>query len=127
MPNVAARRYLQLSALAVLALLAACTGGRAPAGPTFAQVAAQVPPAPPDRARIFFYRDYEPYGRTVASLSLLSAYVMDFRHGATQRKERLLLQRRSLIVLSDEARYEWEHGSKSKKKKHTVKTKRKTK
>jgi len=72
MPNVAARKYLQLSALAALALLAACTGGRAPAGPAFAQVAAQVPPAPPDRARIFFYRDYEPYeslGRPYVTLN----------------------------------------------------------
>jgi len=72
MPNVAARRYLRLSALAALALLPACTGGGAPAGPTFAQVATQVPPVPPDRARIFFYRDYEPYdslGRPYVTLN----------------------------------------------------------
>ena len=35
---------------------------------------------------------------------------MDFRHPATGRKEGLLLEPRSLLVLSDEARYEWEHG-----------------
>ena len=72
MAIVAAKRYLQLSALAALALLAACTGGGVPAGPTFAQFAAQVPPMPPDRARIFFYRDYEPYeslGRPYVTLN----------------------------------------------------------
>lgn len=72
MPNVAAGRYLQLSALAALALLPACTGGGAPAGSTFAQVATQVPPMPPDCVRIFFYRDYEPYeslGRPYVTLN----------------------------------------------------------
>jgi alkylated DNA repair dioxygenase AlkB len=59
---------------------------------------------------IAFHRDYEPYGRTVMSLSLLSSCVMEFRHRTTGRKERLLLERQSLLVLSDEARYDWEHG-----------------
>lgn len=62
------------------------------------------------------HRDYEPFGRTVVSLSLLSPYVMDFRHRATGRKERLLLEPRSLLVLSDEARYGWEHGIAARKK-----------
>ena len=62
------------------------------------------------------HRDYAPYGRTVASLSLLSACVMDFRHRPTGRRERLLLERRSLLVLSDEARYEWERGIAPRKK-----------
>jgi alkylated DNA repair dioxygenase AlkB len=56
------------------------------------------------------HRDYAPFGRTVVSLSLLSACVMDFRHPATGRQERLLLEPRSLLVLGDRARYEWEHG-----------------
>jgi len=56
------------------------------------------------------HRDYAPFGRTVVSLSLLSPCVMDFRHVATGRKESLLLEPRSLLVLSDEARYDWEHG-----------------
>jgi alkylated DNA repair dioxygenase AlkB len=56
------------------------------------------------------HRDYAPFGRTVASLSLLSPCVMDFRHGPTGRRERLLLERRSLLVLSDAARYDWQHG-----------------
>src|SRR5438270_2936796 len=49
------------------------------------------------------HRDYAPYGRTVVSLSLLSACVMDFRHVPNGHRERLLLERRSLLVLSDEA------------------------
>ena len=56
------------------------------------------------------HRDYAPYGRTVVSLSLLSPCVMDFRHPPSGRKEHLLLGRRSLLVLSGEARYDWEHG-----------------
>jgi alkylated DNA repair dioxygenase AlkB len=59
---------------------------------------------------IALHRDYASYDRTVASLSLLSAYVMDFRHHATGRKENLLLERRSLLILTDEARLDWQHG-----------------
>jgi hypothetical protein len=47
--------------LAVALGLAACAGGGEPPGPRFAQVAAQLPPVPPDRARFFFYRDYSLY------------------------------------------------------------------
>src|SRR3954449_12142987 len=57
---------------------------------------------------IAFHRDYLPFGGTVASLSLLAPCVMDFRQRTTGRRERLLLERRSLLVLSGEARYEWE-------------------
>jgi alkylated DNA repair dioxygenase AlkB len=35
---------------------------------------------------------------------------MDFRHVAGGEREALLLASRSLLILSDEARYEWEHG-----------------
>ena len=59
------------------------------------------------------HRDYEPFGRTVVSLSLLSPCVMDFRHPPRGRKELLL---RSLLVLSDEACYVWEHGIAARKK-----------
>ena len=47
--------------LAAAVGLAACAGGGEPPGTRFAQVAAQVPPVPPDRARFFFYRDYSLY------------------------------------------------------------------
>lgn len=59
---------------------------------------------------IALHRDHEPFDRTVASLSLLSPCVMDFRHVETGRRESLLLEPRSLLVLSDDARYLWEHG-----------------
>jgi alkylated DNA repair dioxygenase AlkB len=65
---------------------------------------------------ISLHRDYSPYGRTVVSLSLLSPCIMDFRRVADDHKERLLLEPRSLIVLSDESRYEWEHGIAARKK-----------
>ena len=59
----------RIAALGSLALLAACTGT---SGPTLADVAAQLPPVPVDRARFFFYRDYEPYeslGRPYVTLN----------------------------------------------------------
>jgi alkylated DNA repair dioxygenase AlkB len=59
---------------------------------------------------IALHRDYRPFDRTVVSLSLLSPCVMDFRHPDSGRREALLLRPRSLLVLSDEARYEWQHG-----------------
>jgi alkylated DNA repair dioxygenase AlkB len=59
---------------------------------------------------IALHRDYDPFDRTVVSLSLLAPCVMDFRHAPDGRRESLLLERRSLLVLSDEAPYEWQHG-----------------
>jgi alkylated DNA repair dioxygenase AlkB len=59
---------------------------------------------------IALHKDYEPFDRTVVSLSLLSACVMNFRHATSRREESILLEPRSLLVLSDSARYEWLHG-----------------
>jgi alkylated DNA repair dioxygenase AlkB len=59
---------------------------------------------------IALHLDYEPFDRIVVSLSLLSACVMDFRRISDGRRETHLLERRSLLVLSDEARYQWQHG-----------------
>ena len=59
---------------------------------------------------IALHLDYEPFDRVVASLSLLSDCVMDFRHPVTGHQEHLLLLPRSLLVMSDEARYDWQHG-----------------
>jgi len=59
----------RLAALALLILVAGCAGSFPP---RFQETAAQVPPVPADRARIFFYRDYEPYegaGRPYLSLN----------------------------------------------------------
>jgi alkylated DNA repair dioxygenase AlkB len=36
--------------------------------------------------------------------------MMDFRHTGDGRQASLLLEPRSLLILSDEARYQWQHG-----------------
>jgi alkylated DNA repair dioxygenase AlkB len=59
---------------------------------------------------IALHRDYEPFDRTVVSLSLLAPCVMDFRCVADRRREELWLPQRSLLILQDDARYDWEHG-----------------
>jgi alkylated DNA repair dioxygenase AlkB len=59
---------------------------------------------------IAMHCDYQPFDRTVASLSLLTACVMDFRHVDDSQRASLLLEPRSLLILSDEARYKWQHG-----------------
>lgn len=47
---------------------------------------------------------------TIASLSLGSPCVMDFAHSDTGKKSSLLLEPCSLLVLTDDARYLWQHG-----------------
>src|SRR5690348_5536432 len=51
-------RVLRSAGLVFLLTVAGCLGTQAPLYP---QVAATVPPAPPNQGRIYFYRDYEPY------------------------------------------------------------------
>lgn len=65
---------------------------------------------------IALHRDHLPFDRTVVSLSLLSPCVMDFRQAKTGQRQSLLLEPRSLLVLSDAARYEWQHGIARRKK-----------
>lgn len=50
------------------------------------------------------------FGDTIASLSLGSACVMDFTHTTTGEKQSHLLEPRSLLVLSSDARYHWQHA-----------------
>lgn len=50
------------------------------------------------------------FGPVVASLSLISSAVMVFVHTVTKTKIELLLEPRSLLLLTDEARYDWKHG-----------------
>jgi alkylated DNA repair dioxygenase AlkB len=50
------------------------------------------------------------FGDTVASLSLGSACVMEFEQWNGIEKLKLLLEPRSLLVLSGEARYKWMHS-----------------
>jgi alkylated DNA repair dioxygenase AlkB len=59
---------------------------------------------------IALHRDYDPYDRTVGSLSLLAPCLMELRRITDGEREYVWLERRSLLILSDEARYEWEHG-----------------
>jgi hypothetical protein len=49
---------LRLSGVALFLALAGCLG---PAEPYYPQVAATIPPVPPNQGRIYFYREYEPY------------------------------------------------------------------
>ena len=46
----------------------------------------------------------------IASLSLDSACLMNFKHSKTKQSTSQLLEPRSLMVLSGEARYEWQHS-----------------
>jgi alkylated DNA repair dioxygenase AlkB len=50
------------------------------------------------------------FSETIASLSLGSPCVMDFTHSATGDKSSLLLEPRSLLVLTGDARYVWQHA-----------------
>lgn len=50
------------------------------------------------------------FGDTIASLSLGSACVMDLTHATTGEKQSHLLEPRSLLVFSGDARYHWQHA-----------------
>ncbi len=50
------------------------------------------------------------FANTIASLSLGSPCVMDFTHSKTGQKSSLLLEPCSLIVLTGDARYVWQHA-----------------
>lgn len=50
------------------------------------------------------------FGETVVSLSLGSTCVMEFEHLTSSKKGEVILEPRSLLVLSDEARYNWMHS-----------------
>lgn len=80
----------------------------------------QVFPALPDQAIV---NEYEPgqgisphidcvpcFDDVIASLSLGSPCVMQFAHPQSGEKQEILLQERSLIVITGEARYEWTHS-----------------
>ena len=60
---------------------------------------------------ISMHIDCEPcFEDTILSLSLGSDIEMDLRRVNTSEKTSILLQRRSLLVLSKDARYKYEHG-----------------
>jgi len=55
--------------------------------------------------------DCEPcFGETIISISLCSACVMDFISLRTKEKLELILEPRSLVIVSGEARHKWTHG-----------------
>jgi Protein of unknown function (DUF2846) len=66
--GVAMRRIAQHLLPLLLISLANCAGAR---GPLYPEMASTIPPLAADRARIYFYRDYEPY----ESLSQASLYL----------------------------------------------------
>lgn len=60
--------------------------------------------------------DCEPcFGGTIISVSLGSNCVMDFINLKTKEKIDVMLESRSLVILSGEARYNWTHGIASRK------------
>ena len=50
------------------------------------------------------------FGKTITSLSFGSACVMDFAHSKTHEKTSIILEPRSLLALSSDARYLWQHS-----------------
>ncbi|MCL4879242.1 MAG: alpha-ketoglutarate-dependent dioxygenase AlkB [Anaerolineae bacterium] len=50
------------------------------------------------------------FGGTILSFSLGSRCVMDFTHVHTGAEKSFLLEPRSLLILKDDARYDWKHG-----------------
>jgi alkylated DNA repair dioxygenase AlkB len=63
----------------------------------------------PPGTGIFPHVDQAVFGQTVASLSLASSCVMQFTHAESAQVERLLLEPRSVLILSGEARWAWRH------------------
>lgn len=55
--------------------------------------------------------DCEPcFGDTVVSLSLASMCIMDFTHIGSKKRLEAILDRRSIVCMKGESRYEWMHG-----------------
>ena len=60
---------------------------------------------------IAMHVDCEPcFTDTIISLSLLSDINLDFKNLITHKKNALLLKRKSLLVIRDNARYSYQHG-----------------
>jgi alkylated DNA repair dioxygenase AlkB len=58
---------------------------------------------------IFAHVDQAAFGNTIASVSLGSTCVMQFSNTEVERMEELLLEPRSVLILSGEARWAWKH------------------
>jgi alkylated DNA repair dioxygenase AlkB len=59
---------------------------------------------------IFDHIDQSVFGDVLISVSLGSTCVMRFTSGASAASEEMLLEPKSLLVLSDESRWAWKHG-----------------
>jgi len=70
-------RFVIAAALGASLLLSACANGGLPPGTPYSKVAETIPPVPAVEARIYFYRDYEPYD----SLARPWIYLNDRRIG----------------------------------------------
>ncbi len=57
------------------------------------------------------HTDAPAFGPNVASISLLSPVVMDFRNKTTFQKAQLALEPRSILVMTGESRTDWTHGN----------------
>lgn len=55
------------------------------------------------------------FDKTIASISLESNCMMDFKHLKSPKSGSMMLESGSLLVLSDEARYDWMHSIAAKK------------
>jgi alkylated DNA repair dioxygenase AlkB len=64
----------------------------------------------PPGAGIFAHVDQDVFGDTIASVSLGSSCVMQFAQESTACTRELLLEPRSVLVLTGEARWAWSHG-----------------
>jgi alkylated DNA repair dioxygenase AlkB len=60
-------------------------------------------------AGIFAHVDQAVFGDTITSISLGSSCVMQFSNSEAKRTEELLLEPRSMLLLSGEARWAWTH------------------
>ncbi|KAG6463713.1 hypothetical protein O3G_MSEX014037 [Manduca sexta] len=52
---------------------------------------------------------HSPFGDTILSLSLSSSVVMDWKHHSGKWVP-VVIKERSLLIMQDEARYDWQHG-----------------
>ncbi|KAL4086997.1 hypothetical protein PRIC1_014055 [Phytophthora ramorum] len=64
----------------------------------------------PGQGIAFHLDTHSAFTTTIASLSICSEVVMDFRHPDGVRYEGVLLPARSLAVMSGASRYKWEHA-----------------
>ena len=59
-------------------------------------------------------KDY--FKNTIVGISLLSDTVMEFHENSSETKKKILIPRRSLYVMKDDARYKWKHSIPARKK-----------